>query len=116
MTGTRTATRYGDVEQYRGSLVTAIGIILGFVLGFTATWAVGIPPDALLGWSDYSIGVGLFLSVALQLYALFRILDNRVTGELAAEAYFRTLQIFIAGVCLAFLGLAASIVQIFLFG
>jgi UDP-N-acetylmuramyl pentapeptide phosphotransferase/UDP-N-acetylglucosamine-1-phosphate transferase len=104
---------YADVEQYRPSMVTAIGIILGFVLGFSATWATGIPQDAHLDWSDYSIGIGLLASVCLLLFALYRMLDNRVDGNERKE-YFRTVQIFIGGVAFAFVGLAASILQIFL--
>lgn len=107
---------FHDAESYRGSLVTAIGIILGFVLGFSATWAVGIPEGADLDWSDYSIGIGLFLSVSLQLLALYRILDNRCSSQDENIRYQKTLQIFMLGVGLAFLGLTFSIIQIFLFG
>jgi hypothetical protein len=108
--------KFHNVENYRSSMVTAIGIILGFVLGFSATWAVGIPADAELDWSDYSIGLGLFFSVALQLMALYRILDNQESQKDENARYHRTLQLFVVGVTLAFAGLALSIIQIFIFG
>ena len=63
-----------NIKDYRSSLVTAIGIILGFVLGFTANWATQSVTET--DWSDFIIGFGLMTSVVLQIVAGWRILNN----------------------------------------
>lgn len=100
-----------NIEHYRNSMVTAIGIILGFILAFTANWATQLPQDT--DWSDYLIGVGLFISVALQIWALYRMLDNSTFEDKKTSHYRNTLKIFIFGLSFTFLGLLASTVQTF---
>ena len=84
-------------------------IILGFVLGFTATWA--IQPVTESDWSDYIIGIGLLSSVVFQIVALYRILNNKYPKENAGKYYQKTLRYFIAGLSLAFIGILLSIFQ-----
>jgi hypothetical protein len=98
-----------NIQNYRSSLVTAIGIILGFVLGFTATWAT--QPVSETDWSDYIIGLSLLGSVALQITALYRILNNTYPKENAGRYYQKTLKYFIVGLSVAFIGITLSIVQ-----
>ncbi|MBL0146706.1 MAG: hypothetical protein IPP48_14190 [Chitinophagaceae bacterium] len=98
-----------EIKNYRSSLVTAIGIILGFVLGFAATWAT--QPVAQTDWSDYVIGLGLLISVVLQIIALYRILNNNFPRDKAGKYYQTTLRFFICGLCAAFAGVLISIFQ-----
>jgi hypothetical protein len=98
-----------NIKDYRSSLVTAIGIILGFVLGFTANWATQSVEDT--DWADYIIGIGLLASVVLQIIALYRILNNNYPKNNVANYYQRTLRYFILGLSIAFLGIIASIFQ-----
>lgn len=98
-----------NIQNYRSSLVTAIGIILGFVLGFTANWAT--QPVTETDWSDYIIGVGLMTSVLLQIIALYRILSNNYPQKDAGKYYQKTLRYFITGLCIAFIGIIISIFQ-----
>ena len=92
-----------NIQNYRSSLVTAIGIILGFVLGFTATWAT--QPVTETDWADYIIGIGLMISVVLQITALYRILNNNYPKESAGKYYQKTLRYFIIGLLCAFTGI-----------
>ena len=101
-----------NIQNYRSSMVTAIGIILGFVLGFTATWAT--QPVTETDWSDYIIGIGLMASVILQIIALYRILNNKYPKENAGRYYQKTLRFFIIGLCVAFIGIIFSMFQIIL--
>lgn len=98
-----------NIQHYRSPLVTAIGIILGFVLGFTATWAT--QPVSETDWSDILIGIGLMASVIFQIIALYRILNNGYPKENVAKYYQKTLRYFIIGLSIAFLGIISSIFQ-----
>lgn len=98
-----------NIQNYRQPLVTAIGIILGFVLGFSANWAT--QPIDESDWSDYLIAAGLLVSVLLQIIALYRILNNQIPKELAGAHYQITLKLFIIALCFAFLGIILSIFQ-----
>lgn len=99
-----------NLQNYRQPMVTAIGIILGFVLGFTGKWATE-PADKTY-FTDYLILFGLLLSIVLLLIALFRILNNRYPKDNVTEYYSKTLKVFIIGVSSAFIGVFISIVQI----
>jgi hypothetical protein len=101
-----------NIQNYRSSLVTAIGIILGFVLGFTANWAT--QPVTETDWSDFVIGLGLLVSVVLQIIALYRILSNNYPKDKAGKYYQTTLRYFIVGLCCSFTGILISIFQIIL--
>ena len=101
-----------NIQNYRSPMVTAIGIILGFVLGFTATWAT--QPVTETDWSDLLIGVGLMASVILLIISLYRILNNKYPAENAGRYYQKTLRYFIVGLCTAFLGILFSIFQVIL--
>jgi hypothetical protein len=98
-----------NIQNYRSSLVTAIGIIPGFVLGFTATWAT--QPVTESDWSDYIIGIGLLASVVLQIIALYRILNNKYPKDSPGKYYQKTLRCFIWGLSFAFVGILISIFQ-----
>ena len=98
-----------NIKDYRSSLVTAIGIILGFVLGFTANWATQSVTET--DWSDFIIGFGLMTSVVLQIVALYRILNNNYPKQNVAKYYQKTLRYFIIGLSTAFLGVIFSILQ-----
>lgn len=98
-----------NIQNYRQPMVTAIGIILGFVLGFTGKWATETVTETHI--SDYFVSIGLFSSIILLITALFRILNNNYPKENTAKYYRRTLFIFISGVSLSFVGIIFSIFQ-----
>ena len=98
-----------NIQNYRSSLVTAIGIILGFILGFSANWAT--QPVSETHWTDYVVGMGLLASVFLLIFALYRILNNIIPDEEAGMYYQKTLRLFIVGLSIAFGGVIISILQ-----
>ncbi|MDZ7881199.1 MAG: hypothetical protein U5L45_26265 [Saprospiraceae bacterium] len=98
-----------NIQNYRQPMVTSIGIILGFVLGFSGNWAT--EPATTTEISDYFVGIGLLASVTLFIIALYRILNNKFPSEDAGNYYQKTLKIFILGLCLAFSGILISIFQ-----
>lgn len=98
-----------NLKEFRQPMVTAIGIILGFVMGFSADWATEAVDEST--HADYLVGVGLAIGVLLLITALFRILNANYPKENANAYYQRTLYIFITGLGLSFLGIASGLVQ-----
>jgi hypothetical protein len=98
--GTETATI--DATFRNGSL-TAIGVVVGFSLGFLSRWA-GLPGD----WSRTDLlAVALItLGIALQIKALADLLS---TKSLQLARYNRTVRVFVAGLILVAFGVVAAI-------
>jgi uncharacterized membrane protein YiaA len=90
------------IQAFRQPMVTATGIILGFVLNFVATW---VKTDSLMGDGlAYLIGICVLAGSACLILVLFRVLNMDYPREQARQYYHRTLALFIAGITLAFLG------------
>lgn len=99
-----------STEKFISPMITAVGIILGFLLAFTASWVAGLPNTA--DWSDAIIGIGLFASIILHIHAMYRVLDNEVEDGKEHSHYRKTLRIFIIGLIIALLSLGISTIQI----
>lgn len=97
-----------NIQNYRQPMVTSIGIILGFVLGFTGNWAK--EPVTKTEMTDYIVSIGLFASIVLLIIALYRILNNLPKLN-PAQYYQKTLNLFIIGISSAFIGIIFSIFQ-----
>jgi len=90
------------LQSYRQPMVTATGLLLGFTLGFTATW---VSTDNPLGNVQAAVvGACLLVGTIAMIATLFRILDNRYPAEDADAYYARTLRLFIFGICITFVG------------
>lgn len=95
-----------DLKDYRQPMVTAIGIILGFLIGFLGNWVtegnfkLTSADDRLTFW-------GCLAGSACLYVALIRML--RIAPATDTQRYYeRTLLIFSAGVALAFLSILMS--------
>lgn len=97
------------IQNYRQPMVTAIGIILGFVLGFVGKWSTEPVSETTI--SDYFVIIGLLMSIILLITALYRILNNDFPKDNVAIYYKKTLQIFIFGLSSAFVGVIVAIFQ-----
>jgi phosphate starvation-inducible membrane PsiE len=98
-----------NIQNYRQPMVTSIGIILGFVLGFTGKWAT--EPVEKTQITDYFVILGLFFSIVLLIISMYRILNNNYPKNNAAKYYKATLHLFIFGLSLSFIGVIVSIFQ-----
>ena len=98
-----------NIKEFRQPMVTAIGIILGFVMGFSADWAT--EPVDVSTTADYFVGLGLMMGVFLLILALFRMLNANYPKATARAYYQRTLYIFILGLLLSFVGIASGLMQ-----
>jgi hypothetical protein len=90
-----------DLKDYRQPMVTSLGVILGFLVGFLGQW-VTEDNFALKDISDYIVFVGCFLGAFLLFIALFKMLKPNVAAEQTSAHYSRTLNIYMVGVIVAF--------------
>ena len=97
------------IQNFRQPMVTAIGIILGFVLGFSGKWAT--EPVSETSMNDVLVGIGLFLSILFLIIAMFRILNSNYPSENIKTYYQKTLLFFIFGLSFAFAGTLLAIFQ-----
>lgn len=90
------------IQAFRQPLVTATGIILGFMLNFAASW---VKTDTPLGDGlAYFVAFCVLAGAGCLIAALYRILRMSYPRDRAERYYNRTLLLFILGIAVAFLG------------
>ena len=90
------------IQSFRQTLVTATGIILGFILNFASVF---VKTDS--GFSDilaYIIGICIMIGIICLILVLSRVLQMKYPKEKAELYYQKTLNIFLIGVSIAFFG------------
>ena len=95
-----------ELKDYRQPLVTSLGVILGFLVGFLAQW-VSEEHFALASRSDWLVFIGCIAGAAILLRVLFRMLSP--PGSAAPLLFYRrTLRLYISGIAIAFLSLIVA--------
>lgn len=95
-----------DIKDFRQPMVTSIGVILGFLVGFLGQW-VTEPEFRLASASDYLVFAGCLLGAVMLLIALYRMLSPLLPKDV--EPYYRrTLRLYMGGVVVAFSSLLVS--------
>jgi len=98
-----------DIAGFRQPMVTSIGIIMGFQLGFLANWALTAETvPAVSGLADMVLALTFLASIAMFTFVLFRVLDNRIVPDPGLR-YQATLRFYLAALLLAFSGLATAL-------
>lgn len=90
------------IQSYRQPLVTATGIILGFILNFASTFVK--TDSALSDLLSYIIGFCILIGIVCLIMVLSRVLKMKYPKDKAEEYYQKTLNYFIFGVSISFLG------------
>ena len=93
-------TKHFEIKDFRQPVVTSLGIILGFLLGFLGQW-VTEPNFALQGAGDITTLMGTLTGAVLLFVALFRMLSPHMASDQALAAYKSVLRIYLAGVVIA---------------
>jgi hypothetical protein len=90
-------------STFRNGSLTAIGVVVGFSLGFLSRWA-GLPGS----WAQTDLVAVLLITcgIGLQIKALADMLSTR---SLVLARYNRTIRIFILGLVLVAAGVVAAI-------
>lgn len=96
-----------ELKDYRQPVVTSLGVILGFLVGFLGQW-VTEENFALRSASDMVALASLLLASMLLLVALFRMITPGVPSEGALAHYRLTLKLYATGLAIALGGLMVS--------
>ncbi len=91
-----------EIQAYRQPLVTATGIILGFILNFAATFVKS--ESQVSNFFAYIIGICILIGVICLIIVLNRILKKNYPKDTAEVYYQKTLAYFIFGVSISFIG------------
>ncbi|MCA0177586.1 MAG: hypothetical protein LCH73_15085 [Proteobacteria bacterium] len=100
------ATPPFDIKDYRQPLVTSLGVVLGFLVGFLGQW-IAEPTFNIHDASDAVLFVGCLGGVALLVTALWRMLSPDAALR-TLPGYRRTLTVYMAGVVLPFVSLLVA--------
>ncbi len=102
------------IQVYRQPLVTATGIILGFILNFATGF---VKADSPLKESLACIvAICLLIGIINLIFVLYRVLRMDYPRNTAEQYYGRTLTMFITGVSLAFAGVLIDMLSHFMDG
>lgn len=90
------------IQAFRQPLVTATGIILGFILNFAASYVKSESP--LNDFFATLIGICILTGIISLIVVLSRVLKMDYPTEKAETYYQKTLWLFIFGVSISFMG------------
>jgi hypothetical protein len=88
-----------EFKDFRQPMVTSIGVILGFLIGFLGQW-ITEPNFKLASASDHLVFAGSLLGVVMLLVALYRMLSPQLPKDLQGY-YMRTLRLYMGGIVVA---------------
>ena len=93
-------------------MVTATGIILGFLLSISGSWA----GKAFSTYRFTETVTALLICIQFPLFimVLYRILNMNYPHEKAAAYYKKTLRLFISGLVVAFIGILIVVMEGFI--
>ncbi len=96
-----------DLQDFRQPVVTSLGVILGFLLGFLGQW-VTEEEFNLTTMSDMMAFSGTIIGSTLLLYALFRMLLPEVKAKVSLSFYRATIRIYMAGIVIPLISIVAA--------
>ena len=97
------------IQPYRQPLVTATGIIMGFLLSIAGSWA----GKAFATYRFSEVVTALFICFQIPLFTivLYRILNMNYPEEKAVAYYKKTLRLFVIGLIVAFIGILIVVIE-----
>lgn len=99
-----------DIAPLRQPMVTSLGIIMGFLLGFLANWATEDEDgETLMTLADHAVAFTLLGAIAMMCLVLFRLLDIRQSEDVIAGRYQTTFYLYCSSIILAFSGVGAAL-------
>jgi Na+/melibiose symporter-like transporter len=99
-----------QLKTYRQPLVTATGIILGFILNFASDF---VQTDTKNNFVAYVVATCILIGVICLIIVLSRVLRMRYPKDKAETYYNKTLGYFIFGVSISFVGIMIKMIEHF---
>lgn len=90
------------IQAFRQPLVTATGIILGFILNFASSFVKS--ESALSDLASYIIGFCILTGIVCLILVMKFVLTMNYPKNNAEKYYTKILNLFISGVSIAFIG------------
>lgn len=90
------------IQSYRQPLVTATGIILGFIINFASSFVKA--DSGISDFLSYTIAISILFGIIALIVVLQRILRMNYSRDQAEKYYQKTLNYFIFGVSISFFG------------
>ena len=101
-----------NIQPYRQPMVTATGIVLGFLLNIAGSWAA--KAFATDRFAETITALFMCAQIPIFIWVLYRILNMNYPRD-KPEAYYRkTLRLFILGLVVAFTGILIVIFESFI--
>ena len=96
-----------DLKDYRQPVVTSLGVILGFLLGFLGQW-VTEEDFKLVSIGDVIAFSGSIIGSTLLLLALFRMLSPGIKSDHSMKFYRTTIRIYMAGIIIPLISIVVA--------
>ena len=97
------------LQNFRQPIVTATGLILGFILDFAGSWLTRAFTEQPL--KDLIVAVGLIGCITLLLIVLFRILRMDYPRDKVEVYYKKTLHLFVLGISIPFVIIIILVIE-----
>lgn len=105
-----TEPRIKDLSAYRQPMVTSLGIIMGFLLNFLASWATREGPEGeVQGSADWIVVATLLPALMMMVFVLYLLMDFRHKPENLERVYMMTLRLYMTAIILAFCGVGVAL-------
>jgi len=100
------------IQTYRQPLVTATGLILGFLLNYNSAFAKN--DNNLSDLFSYIVGICILIGIICLIIVLSRILQMNYPKDKAEAYYQKTLNYFLAGLSISFIGVMIDVFASFM--
>jgi len=97
------------LQNFRQPIVTAAGLILGFILDFAGTWLTKAFTEQ--PFKDLIVALGLIVCITLLLIVLFRILRMDYPRDKVEVYYKKTLHLFVLGISIPFVIIIILVIE-----
>lgn len=98
-----------DIKDFRQPMIASLGIIMGFLLNFLATWAVGEDDAAIQTAADWVVALTLIAALVLMFAVLYGLLAPAPQNTNPERRYVRIFRAYLLSLLTAFAGVMLAL-------